>query len=620
MKLSKLKIGQKSNKKAYSLIELSVVIVVFAIIIAEAFYIATNRSNFHKSQQTQDKMEEIYNAMKVYLVENSRLPCPASIISSKAGNASYGKVAGTEGLCSDDAGVYFTAGNSNLVYGMVPVQDLKLSTDYAQDEFGSKFSYIIDNRFTDAATYSDDNSLMTVNEYNSMANVRQNSNQVMFIILSHGANKYGGFNSNAAVQNSSSSDIYEQSNDLGSIATPTFDDQFVSNSKYDDEFDDIMFYVDRNVIMDDSGSYHLKPCDALTGNDSGETYDGVDMTWPEGQYAQVVKADSECPVGYRETVQYPTKKCGAYGLWQSGVVDPCTQSHNAQEVTGDLDCTGGSFTQSSGNDIRTFSSTATDGLDCTGSGTLNYLIVGGGGGGGGVKKNDDKYEGGGGGGGGGGVATGTYEITGGQTFSVTVGSGGNGGVSDESSGTAGSDGSDSSLVGVDSATGGKGGGLGGRKIYTNLGGDSGSGDSSAKTGGDPQGDDHGGAGGGASMASVGGDGIQTEDHGDHEAGDGAAGTLNNITGSGVTYGGGGGGAGGGGKSGGKKGNGGAGGGGDGSGGPGSSKDEQETASVAGTDGLGGGGGGGGIGASGVADGGADGGKGVVIVSYPTPSP
>ena len=255
---------------------------------------------------------------------------------------------------------------------------------------------------------------------------------------------------------------------------------------------------------------------------------------------------------------------------------------------------------------------------------VDALVVGGGGPGG--------YYAGGGGGGGGLVYTNAMRVTGGATYTVTVGAGGEHATSVAAYGT---NGGDSSIVGTDLSVTAVGGGAGGNGKQNNqtatlagAAGGSGGGatwkDSSGGAGTAGQGNaggtvqigqkeesvrNHAGGGGGASKPGSNAVGVT----GAQSSGSGGDGLQVAISGVSVYYAGGGGGGGNesflnGGW--GSAGNGGAGGG--GRGGQYADSDESATA-VAGTDNLGGGGGGGSM-----RDGlytGADGGNGIVIIRY-----
>lgn len=151
--------------------------------------------------------------------------------------------------------------------------------------------------------------------------------------------------------------------------------------------------------------------------------------------------------------------------------------------------------------------------------SVEYLVVGGGGGAG------NGYDNAGGGGGGGGmVLTGTLSVTPGQSYTVTVGTGGTGGA-DTRTNNPGTAGNPSVFASVTALGGGQG--LGSR-----TGGAAGAaqvGSTTAPTGGSGSGGGNGGKGGGgaggAGSANSGATG-----------GAGGAGTVSSITGSSVTYG------------------------------------------------------------------------------------
>lgn len=617
MKITKLllqrrKINQERSR-GFSLIELSIVILIISILISGALTVSVKKINNIKEDLTRDHIDKIYKALGHYVSVNGKLPCPASIIEVKTNSTSYGAVVGADGDCKG-SGVYASTTSTELVYGMVPVQILGLGSDVAQDGFGSKIAYIVDRRFTDVAQFglaASNSGLMTVQELTSNDLIQTNADDIILSLISHGANEAGAFNSNSSTQNSRSSDIDELNNDLGTITTPNYDDTLIYSSARSEVFDDIVFSKSRNSLVSDFGDLNLIVCEPGATNNDDVTYDTETMTWPQAKYGQIVAATGstpgpstgECPSDYTATVDKPTKRCGAFGVWDVGAINPCVENGDQTGGGGaDLSCTGGTESIVNGKIVKTFTADGT--LDCAGDGTISYLIVAGGGGGGGVIEN----EGGGGGGGGGGVVTGSYAISDGEVISITVGAGGAGGTSHATDATAGGAGIASFLGGIASATGGSGGSVGGGydtvlEVGDPYGGASGSGNDPSQIGGNPQAGDHGGGGGGASMEGVGGSSPETGEHDDHEGGAGANGTTSAITGTSIVYGSGGGGGGGGNDSQGNPGAGGA-----DSGGTGNT---QGTPATDGVVNRGGGGGGGGK----VDGDSGSGGKGVVIVSY-----
>jgi hypothetical protein len=239
----------------------------------------------------------------------------------------------------------------------------------------------------------------------------------------------------------------------------------------------------------------------------------------------------------------------------------------------------------------------------SGTGSVDYLIVGGGGGGGGAQASNDC---GGGGGGAGGMLTGTITAST-QGYTVTIGGGGSGGGEQ----TSGSNGGNSSVFGVTCIGGGGGAArVGGGSSSTPGNGGSGGGGTCTGLiglGTAGQGNDGGGGSGTAAGGSYGGGGKGSAGGSPSNGGGGAGGTgaTSSISGTSLAYAGGGGGGEGGGPGG--RGIGGSGVGGDGS--------ENNNTSPRATNGManrGGGGGGNGGFCTGT---GGNGGSGVVIIRY-----
>ncbi len=282
----------------------------------------------------------------------------------------------------------------------------------------------------------------------------------------------------------------------------------------------------------------------------------------------------------------------------SGVFGNSTsESTTSEPISSGIVATGGTITTNatSGKTIHTFTSSGTFQVT-SGSGDVEYLVIGGGGGGGEQQA---------GGGGAGGYLTATGHAVTAQGYSITIGGGGAGATTGSVKGINGGD----SIFDTLTAIGG--GGAGSSSSGAGSIGGSGGGGSNGSNGGagtigqgfaggfgfEPAGY---GAGGGGGASEVGQDGTGSK------GGDGGDGLSSSITGTAITRAAGGGGGtyvGGGGAT---QGLGGLGGGGDGGG---STTEHGDTNT--------GSGGGGGWNNSGTPDGG-DGGSGIVIISYDTP--
>ncbi len=335
------------GKKAFSLIELSVAIVILSIVVAGILSVTTNAVTNDKTKKSKDNIDLIYSALGVYLLKNGSMPCPAPITSVKSTDADYGYSTGNSGLCTNQDGVY---SHQNSVYGMVPIKNLGLPSDVAEDGFGNKFGYLIYKDFTDSSLFGTSSSnARGIDIKNNTTSLVASTELAMFAIISYGANRYGAFNANSATQNSASSD----SNEIANYAVPetgktaTFSNSTAnqiiinaSSATTSSVFDDIVFFKTRNDMVRDFNALFLIKCPVVTASagDVNAVYFGTTyFAWTKssgiygGQYGEAATSNTECPNGWKKTVKWPTRRCGAFGQWEAGGVSsssiaaPCTQ-------------------------------------------------------------------------------------------------------------------------------------------------------------------------------------------------------------------------------------------------------------------------------------------------------
>jgi len=321
------------QKTAYSIIELSISILVLAALLTGALEVFNRVDIGDKEKVTKDKITKIYKAMGTYLLENGHLPCPSAITLSRHSSTSFGEITGTDGDC-DTTGVYDDNGTPTLVYGMVPTKDLNLPSSFAIDAFGNKFTYIVAKNFTVDGTSNSfgtatPTGLITVKE-NVAGTEKTATLDAIMVIISHGLNGSGAFAQNRAAQNSLSSDSEEAENHLD--GSTEFDTTFFAVSTNSETFDDIVFFKSRDQIVVDFEAFDKVYC-AATSEDI--TY-GASTTfnWVLSKYNAIVEATEDCPQDLVEPDVYdyqirnlkPTKRCGPLGQWESGVITPCHDS------------------------------------------------------------------------------------------------------------------------------------------------------------------------------------------------------------------------------------------------------------------------------------------------------
>ena len=278
---NKIRTDNYYKKRGYTLVELSIVILVISLLMAGVFSMATGSINNSKVALTNQKMKEVYKSMGTFLMINKRLPCPASLARSKIDDVDYGKEE------RDDAnnncgtnGVYASSGSGlgNFIIGAVPIKSLNLGSEFAEDGYENKLSYVIDKRFTKnfipPTSGTLDDSFGTVGSAIELMTAKENqvsgsallSDKVMFLLISHGPNGYGSFSSVSGQQNidvTNNIDVDELENQIKSTS-PNFDNNFIVNSYKSDVFDDVVMYKNRNNFIQDFSANNLISCPKLS--------------------------------------------------------------------------------------------------------------------------------------------------------------------------------------------------------------------------------------------------------------------------------------------------------------------------------------------------------------------
>ncbi len=317
---------KKADKKTgFSLIELSIVILIVSILITGSLGISKTAINNSKVKVTKERMDTVYKAFSNYLAVNRRLPCPALLTVAK-NTSGYGNEAATPGTCTS---TYVSSTNApNLVYGMVPITALNLDPDMAEDGFGSKFTYVVDKRFTlKSASIASSNGFEITkgvpNETDngttdlsgidvqgpSGASLLSNKNGVLFL-LSHGANKYNAFNASGTTQNGTSALADENNNSCNTCSTSgttSFDREFLASST-DPNFDDIALFKTKTQLIRDADLRFI-----MCG--LGEATIAGPISWTvNGAYGCSVCAGTA----------NNSKICGPYGTWGANSTGLCT--------------------------------------------------------------------------------------------------------------------------------------------------------------------------------------------------------------------------------------------------------------------------------------------------------
>ena len=137
------------NISGFSLIELSIVVLVASVMAASSLNFISKKGVTTKMNATEEKLITIKKAIKVYVDSKGYLPRPAPFnVTPKA--ATFGQGSNNTG---DYSGSHTATNESNVVAGSVPVIDLGLPPNFAFDEWGRRISYVIDKDMDNATKW-----------------------------------------------------------------------------------------------------------------------------------------------------------------------------------------------------------------------------------------------------------------------------------------------------------------------------------------------------------------------------------------------------------------------------------------------------------------------------------
>jgi hypothetical protein len=194
-----------SNPKAgYSLILLSILMTVAALIMVAVVPGQQAGDVNYKSESTAQKLRVVENALTGYMALNGSLPCPADG-SLAVGTANFGVATTNTGSgCAIGVGMLGPdAGTGNVVAGVIPTNSLHIDDSYALDEWGRRITYVVDQR---ATTFNSclalENSPLYLYPHNGIGGiVIKNTtaaggtviDNVMHAFISHGPDGHGAF-------------------------------------------------------------------------------------------------------------------------------------------------------------------------------------------------------------------------------------------------------------------------------------------------------------------------------------------------------------------------------------------------------------------------------------------
>ena len=260
-----------------------------------------------KSPIMNRRLEKVEEAMRSFMAFNGRRPCPADG-SSVPGMATFGAEAGSAGACAG-APLGPDAGTGYVVGGTIPTRALGLDDSYAFDDWGRRFTYVVDVRATSPGTCGTLEAEISGQALAGGGVTIESAtggtvlDHVMYAYISHGTSGFGAFPSQGAAS------------PAGRINTGSTDSDMQTNAGVDSSFN----YTTTNFT-----NVKIQKSPVLSNMPSGGGDTGFDdMVWyrPDLKNTCCYGASSTAPFDFIIQTQFSSggnqifafkKTCGSY--------------------------------------------------------------------------------------------------------------------------------------------------------------------------------------------------------------------------------------------------------------------------------------------------------------------
>lgn len=250
-----------TNNKGFSLLELSIVLVVLGFITTASLTITRGMLNYQKQKVTKERMYKIEKAIEAFVDKYGRLPCPAGIKTkySLDSNINEGTTVGTVCTTYSDGEVCLpeespsslnttchinsSAGikkQNNILIGTIPATALGLQNKDAMDGWSNKFVFVVAEGYTIKDSYYDYDGIFTNVSSNKLIN-----NKYAYALISNGRNQYYSysFGGNTETKNSVES-TKDKTNSYNNTSGTTINDSWGGT-----DFDDFVIMKTADTII-----------------------------------------------------------------------------------------------------------------------------------------------------------------------------------------------------------------------------------------------------------------------------------------------------------------------------------------------------------------------------------
>lgn len=259
------KINKNYNNQAFSMVELSIVLLVSAVILGILLSFATVKTEGDKIEQTKKNIEKIDKSIKARILSVNRLLCPARVDTE---SLLEHRIVPATSICGGDpvTGLLHEVPNGSVgvFEGLLPSASLLINEKYTYDGWGKPFSYAVVGQCIEDFLGSDcgnvNNHINIVTPIVPPNPVTDIANDAVVLILSHGRSGHGAYVRRGGVKMVSylgAANLSKEINaSLDSAGNPlNYLPIYVSaNLSYnendiDKDFDDIIYYKTKAQYM-----------------------------------------------------------------------------------------------------------------------------------------------------------------------------------------------------------------------------------------------------------------------------------------------------------------------------------------------------------------------------------
>lgn len=211
-----------NTSNGFTLVEMSVVMIIFGLIIASSATAYVQWQTWLRHETTKTNVEDVTIAIENFLLQNGRYPCPASLDASRTDGNAYGiepaagidcetvvagniDTAGTPAgndifvVAGARAGNFLTpgtgvanAGNSQVRIGTIPYRNLGLAEEQAVDGYRNRLFYAVTEHLASSASYEQNTGRINVQNI-AGTSYTQAPGETHYIVFSAGENGAGAF-------------------------------------------------------------------------------------------------------------------------------------------------------------------------------------------------------------------------------------------------------------------------------------------------------------------------------------------------------------------------------------------------------------------------------------------